>query len=185
MTKPQRIVKSSHISLTSIALELYSRVKAAAIEVVWLFHSIVIRHIWPGMEFGQWTSTYQLTHWGRVMHICISKLSTNCSNNGLSPGRRQAIIWTNDEILSIRTLGTNFREILSQINSFSFKKMHLKMSSAKWCIFHLGLNELNGDGVPWNFFPHHWYSVSMHTDDWTWDILCNLVSHYLWFPSPF
>ena len=60
MTKPQRIVKSSHISLTSIALELYSRVKAAAIEVVWLFHSIVIRHIWPGMECGQWTSTYQL-----------------------------------------------------------------------------------------------------------------------------
>ena len=29
------------------------------------------------------------------------------SDNGLSPVRRQAIIWTNAEILSIRCLGTN------------------------------------------------------------------------------
>ena len=34
------------------------------------------------------------------------------SNNGLSPGRRQAIIWTNAGILLIRTLGANFSEIL-------------------------------------------------------------------------
>ena len=83
-----------------------------------------------------------LTHWGRVTHICVSKLTTIGSDNGLSPGRRQAIIWTNDGILLIRTLGTNFSEILSEIQSFSFKKMHLKMSSAKWRLFRLGLNEL-------------------------------------------
>ena len=76
------------------------------------------------------------------MHICVSKLTTNGSDNGLSPGRRQAIIWTNDGILLIWTLGTNFSEILSEIHSFSFKKMHLKMSSAKWRLFRLGLNEL-------------------------------------------
>ena len=35
-----------------------------------------------------------LTHWGRVMHICISKLTIIGSDNGLSPRRRQAIIWT-------------------------------------------------------------------------------------------
>ena len=40
--------------------------------------------------------------------------------NGLSPGRRQAIIWTNDGILLIRTLGKNFSEILSEIHSFLF-----------------------------------------------------------------
>ena len=34
------------------------------------------------------------------------------SDNGLSPGRHQAIIWTNDGILLIGTLGTNFSEIL-------------------------------------------------------------------------
>ena len=33
-----------------------------------------------------------LTHWGRVTHICVSKLSILGSDNGLSPGQRQAII---------------------------------------------------------------------------------------------
>ena len=35
----------------------------------------------------------RLTHWGRVTHICVGKLSIIGSDNGLSPGRRQAIIW--------------------------------------------------------------------------------------------
>ena len=42
-----------------------------------------------------------LNHWGRLTHICVSKLTIIGSDNGLSPGRRQAIIWTNDGILSI------------------------------------------------------------------------------------
>ena len=83
-----------------------------------------------------------LTHWGRVMHICVGKLNIIGSYNGLSPRRRQAIIWTNAGILLIRPLGTNFSEILFSKQTFSFKKMHLKMSSAKWRPFCLGLNEL-------------------------------------------
>ena len=63
---------------------------------------------------------------------------------GLSPSRRQAIIWTNAGMLLIRTLATNFSEISSEINTFSFKKMRLKMSSAKWRPFCLGLNVLTG-----------------------------------------
>ena len=46
------------------------------------------------------------------------------SDNGLSPGRRQAIIWTNAGILLIGTLGTNFSEILIEIPIFSFRKIH-------------------------------------------------------------
>ena len=83
-----------------------------------------------------------LTHWGRVTHICVSKLTIIGSDNGLSPGRRQAIICTNVGILLIRTLGTDFSEILGKILSFSFKKMHLKMSSVKGRLFSLGLNGL-------------------------------------------
>ena len=86
---------------------------------------------------------FALTHWGRVKHICVNKLTIIGSDNGLSPGRRQAIIWTNAGILLIRTLGTNFSEMLGKIHSFSFKKMHLKMSSAKRRLFRLGLNELS------------------------------------------
>ena len=51
--------------------------------------------------------------------------------NGLSPERRQAIIWTNAWILLIGPLGANVSEILIEIDKFSFNKMHLKMSSAK------------------------------------------------------
>ena len=83
-----------------------------------------------------------LTHWGRVTHICVSKSTIIGSDNGLSPGRRQAIIWTNAGILSTGPLGTNFSEILIEILTFLFKKMHLKMSSAKWRPFCLRLNVL-------------------------------------------
>ena len=64
------------------------------------------------------------------MHIC-GKQAIIGSDNGLLPDRRQAIIWTNAGILLIGTLGTNFSEILSQIYTFSFKKMHFKMLSGK------------------------------------------------------
>ena len=64
-----------------------------------------------------------LTHWGRVTHICVSKQTIIGSDNGLSPDRRQAIIWTNAGLLLIGPLGTNFREILIEILTFSFKKM--------------------------------------------------------------
>ena len=83
-----------------------------------------------------------LTHWGRVTHICVSKLTIIGSDNGLSPGRRQAIICTNAGILFIRPLGTNFNEMLIEILTFSFMKMRLKVSSAKWRPFCLGLNVL-------------------------------------------
>ena len=84
-----------------------------------------------------------LTHWGRVTHICVSKLTIIGSDNGLLPGRRQAIIRTNAGILFIEPLGTNFSEILIEIRTFSFKKMCLKVSSAKRRPFCLGLNVLS------------------------------------------
>ena len=83
---------------------------------------------------------FLLTHWGRVTHICISKLTIIGSDNGLSPGWRQAIIWTNAGILLIGPLGTNFNGTSNEIHTFSFKKIHLKLSSGKWRPFCLGLN---------------------------------------------
>ena len=88
------------------------------------------------------TDFNKLTHWGWVMHICIGKLTNIGSDNGLLPGRRQAIIWTNAGILLIGPLGTNFSELLIVIHTFSFNEMDLKMSSAKWRPFCLSLNVL-------------------------------------------
>ena len=84
-----------------------------------------------------------LTHWGRVTHICVGKLTIIGSDNGLSPERRQAIFCTNAGILLFGPLRTNFSEILVEIQTFSLKKIRSKMSFAKWCLFRLGLNVLS------------------------------------------
>ena len=77
-----------------------------------------------------------------MTHIYVSEITIIDSDNGLSPGRRQAIIWNNAGLLLIGPLGTNFSEISIGIQTFSFKKMHLNMPSAKWRPFCLSLNEL-------------------------------------------
>ena len=77
-----------------------------------------------------------------MTHICVSKLTIIGSDNGLSPDRRQATIWTNAGLLLIGLLGTNFSEILIEIPAFSFKKLRLKVPSAKRRPFCLGLNVL-------------------------------------------
>ena len=74
------------------------------------------------------------THWGRVTHICVSKLTISGSDNGLSPGRHQAIIWTNAGILLIRSLRTNFNEMLIEnsnifVHENAFESVVCEMAS--------------------------------------------------------
>ena len=91
------------------------------------------------LKFRPFSSYVLLTRRDVYMH---QYANNHWLNNGLSPGRRRTITWTNAGTFSIRILGTNFSEILRDINVCSFKKMHLKMSSAKWWQFCLGLNVL-------------------------------------------
>ena len=101
-------------------------------------------------KFDQWRNSKTVDYYRWIwlieadwrIYICVSKITSIGSDNGLSPGRRQAIIWTNAGILLIRPLGTNFNEILIEIYTFSIKQMHLKMSSGKWRSFCLSLNAL-------------------------------------------
>ena len=79
---------------------------------------------------------------GWMMHICISKLTTISSDNGLSPVRCQSITWTCAGLLSIELLETSFSEIWIRILSFSFKKMHLKCHLPQWRPFCPGGDEL-------------------------------------------
>ena len=126
----------------------------------------------------------QLTHWGRVTHICVSDLTNIGSDNGLSPGRRQAIIRTNAGILLKRPSWTNFSEFLVEFLIFSFKKMRLKVSSAKRRPFCLGPNELKANTLTflysssardsgahfannvwafnWNFVTNPWFAKIVH-----------------------
>ena len=102
-----------------------------------------------------------------MTHICVGNLANIGSDNGLSPGRRQAIIRSNAGILLIGPLGTNFSEIWIGIQTFSLKKIRLKMSSAKRRPFCLGLNVLNlnrrhGISLRWCYW------LSMPLDDQWW-----------------
>ena len=60
-----------------------------------------------------------LTHWGRVTHLCVRKLTIIGSDKGLPPDRRQAIVWTNAGILLIRN-ATNKFQWNPMRNSFIF-----------------------------------------------------------------
>ena len=56
-----------------------------------------------------------------MTHIYVGNLAIIGLDNGLSPGRRQAIIWTNDDKLLTGPLGIPFCEILTfiiQVNAF-------------------------------------------------------------------
>ena len=95
---------------------------------------------------------------GKCIYASVNRVSIG-SDNGLSPVRRQAIIWTSGDILLIGTLETNFSEILI----FSYQKMYLKMSSATWHLFSLSLNVLTPSGAKAGLFQEN--QVSAMTTD--------------------
>ena len=53
-----------------------------------------------------------------MTHTCICKLTIIGSYNGVSPEQRKAIIWQNAGIWLTGPLGTNFSEILIEIQTF-------------------------------------------------------------------
>ena len=84
--------------------------------------------------------SFTLTHWDQEKHKCICKKDIIVSDNGLSPVRSQAIIWTSAGLLPIWSLGINSSEIWIKTQQFSFKKLWVNMSTAKCRPYCLGLN---------------------------------------------
>ena len=119
-----------------------------------------------------------------MTHICVDNTCITIirSDNGLSPGRRQAIIWTNAGILLIRPLGTNFSQILSEIQTFSFKKIHLKMSSGKCRPFCLGPNVLTTNNkitvISMSYFHNQKYCKISNGPIWG-QSLCYMDRRYI------
>ena len=91
---------------------------------------------------NDWTAILAVWQWAFVSWILDLDLEPELQIYPLSPGWHQAIIWTNDGILLIRNFRTKLSETFSEIHEFSFKKMYLKMSPAKWRQFCPGLNLL-------------------------------------------
>ena len=114
-----------------------------------------------------------LNHWGRVMHLCISKQTIIGSDNGLSPGRRQAINWTNAGLLSFGPLETNFSEILIKNQGFSFTKnafenavyeMAAILSKGRWAN-HIGREHSAGSILLYQWWRHYDPRWTMHNYD--------------------
>ena len=74
---------------------------------------------WWASSMMQWVNSLRPSD----EYICVSKLAIIGSDDGLSPGRRQAVIWTNSRILLIGPQGTNFNEILIEVHTFPLKKI--------------------------------------------------------------
>ena len=129
-----------------------SRALILSIWYLWSYISDIYQQIVSSNRYGEINFRWKnlaggggcpfLTRWGQVTHISVGNLSIIGSDNGLSPGRRQATIRTNAGMYLIWLPGTIFGGIWFKIHIFSFKKMHLKMSSAKWRLFCPGLNIL-------------------------------------------
>ena len=129
-----------------VSLSHWAAISVAALpRCLWNFRAIgeVLTRISLPQDFTRSCGkmSVSLTHWGRVTHRYIINLTIIGSDNGLSPGRRQAIIWTK-WILLIGPLGTNFSERLIEVHTFWFKKIYVKISSAEWPPICLGLNVL-------------------------------------------
>ena len=107
-----------HSGLKSFLMEdkdqgIYATLSVLWLLMVWWHKEPGHRHPWyqPCFFHIQASAPTGLTCavflWGRVTHICVSNLTIIGSDNGLSPGWRQAIIWTNAGILFIGPFGTN------------------------------------------------------------------------------
>ena len=66
-----------------------------------------------------------------LLAICAGSYAVIDYDNGLSPVNRKSIIWTNGGLSLIWLSGINFSKISIKIKTFSFKKLYLKMLSAK------------------------------------------------------
>ena len=136
-----------------------------------------------------------MTHWGQVKHICVSKLTIIGSDNGSSPGRRQAIVWINDGILLIRSLRTNFSKSLCEIRTFSFKKNPFENVVCEMaailprtqCDRQCPARKNHNDIIKWKHFPRYWPFVrgihrlpvnSSHKGQWRRALMFSLI--YAW-----
>ena len=120
----------------------------------WIWPWLLAQRIQPTSQDNCHELAYPQFYWYNIItltisssprsaaYICVSESGSIVSDNGFSPIRRQAIIWTIVGLMSIEPLGTNFSEILIKIQNSSFTKMHLKISSAKRRPFCPGEDEL-------------------------------------------
>ena len=95
-----------------------------------------------------------LTHWGRVTHMRVSKLTIIGSDNGLSDPKLEYCWFEPWEQTSVKSL--------SKFMYFHSRKCICKMLSGKWRPSCFGLNVLNAlSDMPW-ILKLRWHMKSIH-----------------------
>ena len=127
---------------------------------------ILTDHQWGHLAFNWGKFHLHISHYKMFENYLFENAATFPGSqwvNSLRPSDAYMRRWTGSSLVQIMAcrlfgakplsepmleycnwdLGPNFSEILIGIQPFSFKKLHLKTSSAKLRLFCLGLNELN------------------------------------------
>ena len=132
MSKVQAYHLDTNSKFTSTNVKLFSRIKL----LFPILYKVASLFLFSFLCFctHPWLENYtSLTHLSLIPHIyALVNWASTASGNGLSLVRCQAITWTNADLLSIGLLGTTLSENWIEILTFSFKKMWLKLLSAKW-----------------------------------------------------
>ena len=156
----------NHLQLYGLIRLGHNYAHAATARLPWHLHSCILFEL---SDYVKITAHMKVTDksksitgwikcWWVIKHECVDKYKHNSlrpsdaymrrlhyhhySDNSLSPGRRQAIIWTNAGILLIGPLGANYNGIIIKIHTFSLKKILFIMSYEKWRPFYPGCNVL-------------------------------------------
>ena len=116
-----------------------------------------------------------LTHRGHVTHVSVNQTIFG-SDNGSVPSHYL------NQCLLIGPLITNFSEIVIKIHHFSLKKIHMKMSSAKWRPYCHGLTWcMSHTELLWLcFLPHIKWQVwrrLTRSPTWYWWHVC-ILTHW-------
>ena len=127
---------------------------------IFLYHFTCEQHFFFCYDFHVEISLKQkistiacLTHEAEWYINASVKQTNTASDNGLSPVCYRAIIWTNAAILSIRSKGTYFNEILFKTQKAYIQGNALEMLSAKWqpfCLPHCVNTLMAGNSRIWN-----------------------------------
>ena len=119
------LVHSSH-SVNSVYIDSFVRKDVTPLLTLWSYAFLALTYRYLEILRNK------ETEWLHEFVVCKTKQKITShyyciivSDNGLSPSRRQA----NAGILLIGPLRINFSEILIEIETFLFRKMHLRMSS--------------------------------------------------------
>ena len=132
-----------------------------------------------------------------MTHICARELTIIGSDNGLSPGRRQAIIWTNARILLIGPVGNKLQWNLKRNLYIFIQEAVFQISSKNWRPFCLGIDVIKvlkcaqwilksylglTRSISWLLMP--WLLTSPgHQQQWHW--LCRICRSWSYFRKDF